>query len=89
MGFSHHITGAAGATGLMAESARPRGSPYSGRPVLPAADLPGLPVSATRIGGRLLRHTERAAASDESQPGCASDAPTPATRLRTVKGQDH
>jgi hypothetical protein len=73
----------------MAESARLRGSPCFGRPVLPAADLPGLPVSATRIGGRLLRHTERVAASNESQPGCAADAPTPATCFRTVKGQDH
>jgi hypothetical protein len=89
MGFSHHITGAAGATGLMAESARLRGSPCFGRPVLPATDIPGLPLSATRIGARPLCHAGRAAASDESQPGRAADAPTPATRFRTAKGQDH
>ena len=32
MGFIHHTTGAAGATGLMAESARPQGSVSFGHP---------------------------------------------------------
>jgi hypothetical protein len=89
MGFSHHITGAAGATGLMAESARPQGSAIFGHPYLPATDLPGQSVSATRIGGHPLCHGDCIAAFDDSQPGRAADAPTPATRFRTAKGQDH
>ena len=89
MGFIHHTTGATGATGLMAESARLRGSPGFGHPVLPATDFPGLSVSATHIGGCPLCQAEHAAASDQLQPGRTAPAPTPATRFRIVKGQDH
>ena len=49
MGFIHHTTGAAGATGLMAESARTRGDDGFGHPHLIATDLPARPIPATRF----------------------------------------
>jgi hypothetical protein len=89
MGFIHHITGAAGATGLMAESARPQGSAIFGHPYLPATDLPGQSVSATRIGGHPLCHGDCIAAFDDSQTGRKAADPIPATCFHIVKGQNH
>jgi len=89
MGFIHHTTGAAGATGLMAESARTRGDDGFGHPHLIATDLPGRPISAARIGNRPLCHVGRTAAAGESQPGREAARPIPATRFRIVKGQNH
>jgi hypothetical protein len=89
MGFIHHTTGAAGATGLMAESARTRGSAGFGHPPLLATDLPARSGSAARIGGRPLCNADRAAAAGESQTGREATRPIPATRFRIVKGQHH
>jgi len=89
MGFIHHTTGATGATGLMAESAPTRGS-VSLEHLRPfAIDLPGRPISIARIGGRLPCNADRAAALGESQPGREAARPIPATRFRSVKGQNH
>jgi len=89
MGFIHHTTGAAGATGLMAESARSQGSVSFEHPHLLATDLPVRPSSAARIVGRSPCNADRADASGELQPGREADIPIPATRFRIVKGQDH
>lgn len=89
MGFIHHTTGAAGATGLMDESARPPGGVSNEHPRLLITDLPGMPISAARIGGRPLCHPDHAATPDESQPGREAAYPIPATRFRILKGQDH
>ena len=89
MGFIHHTTGAAGATGLMAESARPKGGVSFGHPHFIATDLPGRPISAARIGSRPLCHVGRTVAAGESQPGREAARPIPATRFLILKGQDH
>jgi hypothetical protein len=89
MGFIHHSTGAAGATGLMAESALTQGSVSFEHPHQLAKDLPGRPISAARIGDRPFCNAYRANALGESQPGREAAIPIPATRFRTVKGQDH
>jgi len=81
MRFIHHTTGAAGATGLMAESARAERGVSSQHPRFIATDLPGRPISAARVG--------RTAAAGESQPGREAARPIPATRIRILKGQDH
>ena len=81
MRFIHHTTGAAGATGLMAESARTREDFSLQHPHYIATDLPGRPISAARVG--------RTAAAGESQPGREAARPIPATRIRILKGQDH
>jgi hypothetical protein len=61
MGFIHHITGAAGATGLMGGAARSPGSvrlEHTGRLV---TKFPGLPIGAARIGDcPLCRRLRRA-----------------------------
>jgi len=49
MGFIHHTTGAAGATGLMAESARTQGGVSFEHPHFIATDLPARPIPATRF----------------------------------------
>ncbi|MGB7934148.1 MAG: hypothetical protein WCH04_18350 [Gammaproteobacteria bacterium] len=87
MGFIHHIAGAAGATGLMAESARPKGSVRFEPPGL-LADLPGLLNRAALIGDRVC-HADRAATSGEPQPGQVAAEPSPEIRFRIVKGQVH
>ena len=87
MGCIHHTTGAAGARGLMAESARTRGRASFGRPHLPVTGPSGRPYSAACFDGRPLCNTGRAAAPDESQPGREAAPPIPAIRFRTVKGQ--
>jgi hypothetical protein len=84
MGFIHHTTGASGATGLMGESARSRGSASFKHPHLPAP-----PASAARIGGRPPCNADRAAAAGESLPGHVAIRPIPAIRFGIVKGQDH
>jgi hypothetical protein len=89
MGFIHHTTGAAGATGLMVESAPTQGSVSFEHLHLLAAGLPGRPISVARIGSRLLCNADRATASGESQPAREAASPIPATRFRIVKGQDH
>jgi hypothetical protein len=89
MGFIHHTTGAAGATGLMAEYARTRGNISFEHPHLLVTTLPARPISTARIGGRPLCHTDRAAVSGESQAGRKATRPIPATRFRIVEGQDH
>ena len=81
MRFIHHTTGAAGATGLMAESARTERGVSFQHPRITATDLPGRPISAARVG--------RTAAAGESQPGHEAARPIPATRFRILKGQDH
>ena len=89
MGFIHHTTGAAGATGLMAESARTREDFSFQHPHCIATDLPGRPISATRIGSRVLCRVGCTTAAGESQPGHEAARPIPATRVRILKGQDH
>ena len=89
MRFIHHTTGAAGATGLMAESARTRGGVSFQHPHYIATDLPGRSISAARIGSRRLCRVGRTAAAGESQPGHEAARPIPATRFRILKGQDH
>jgi hypothetical protein len=89
MGFIHHTTGAAGATGLMAESVRLPRHPCIAHSGLTATGLTGPSVSAMRIGDRLLCYADRAAAPDETRPGRATVTPIPAPRIRIVKGQDH
>jgi len=81
MRFIHHTTGAAGATGLMAESARAERGVSSQHPRFIATDRPGRPISAARVG--------RTVAAGESQPGREAARPIPATRIRILKGQDH
>ena len=82
MGFIHHTTGAAGATGLMAESART--ATASGTPTLSPPTSPR-PISAARIGSRPLCHVGRTVAAANRN----RDRPIPATRFRIVKGQNH
>jgi hypothetical protein len=89
MGFIHHTTGAAGATGLMAESVRTQGGVSFEHTHLIATDLHGRPISAARIGSRPLCRVDRTAAAGKSQPGREAACPIPATRFRIVKGQDH
>ena len=89
MRFIHHTTGAAGATGLMAESARTRAGVSFQHPHDIATDLPGRPISAARIGSRLLCRVGRTVAAGESQPVREAARPIPATRIRILKGQDH
>ena len=81
MRFIHHTTGAAGATGLMAESARAERGVSFQHPRFIATDLPGRPISAARVG--------RTAAAGESKPGHDAARQIPATRLRILKGQNH
>jgi hypothetical protein len=78
MGFIHHTTGAAGATGLMAESARLQGSTCFGHHGLPATDLPGLPNSA-----------DRTTVQGEMQPGRDATGPIPLYRFRVFERQHH
>ncbi len=82
MGFIHHTTGATGATGLMAESARSQGSVLFGHP-----DLPGLPTSAELFGDHSLCPADRVAAPGEPQTGQGPAEPNPAPRFRIIKGQ--
>ena len=89
MRFIHHTTGAAGATGLMAESARAERGVSFQHPRFIATAPPGRPISAARIGSRLLCRVGRTAAAGESQTGRESARPIPATRFRILKGQDH
>jgi hypothetical protein len=89
MGFFHHTTAATEATGLMVESARVPGNADVAHPVLPVTDLSGLTISTALIDGRPPCHAEFANASDELQPGRTAATPSPASRCRIVKGQDH
>ena len=89
MRFIHHTTGAAGATGLMAESARTERGVSFQHPHYIATDLPGRPISAARIGCRLLCRVGRTAEAGESKPDREDARPIPATRIRILKGQDH
>jgi hypothetical protein len=89
MGFIHHTTGATGATGLMVESAPTRGSvSFEQRHPL-ATGLPGRPISVARIGDHLPCNADRAAALGVSPSGREAARPIPATRFRSVKGQNH
>jgi hypothetical protein len=85
MGFIHHIAGAAGATGLMADSARPQGS-VRFEPADLLADLPGLLIRVALIGDRLC-HADSTAASVEPQPGQVVAGPSQEIRFHIVKGQ--
>ncbi|MGD2057080.1 MAG: hypothetical protein PVJ15_09770 [Gammaproteobacteria bacterium] len=89
MRFIHHTTGAAGATGLMAESACAEGGVSFQHPRIIATDLPGRPISAARSGSRPLCRVGRTVAAGESQPGREAARPIPATCIRILKGQDH
>jgi hypothetical protein len=89
MVFIHHTTGAAVATGLMAESARLQGSASLGHPCLPATELPGLPVSATRIGGYPFYPADHRAAAGDPQHGQEAAEPISSARYHVVKEQVH